>query len=485
MDSVSTLTDNAIDPAGSRRMPVRRSLNALSALPYDWVAAGVGAALFIWLYVRNFWAIGDLWLMARVSKQFYAGHGLVWNYGESVWVYTSAMWQWMLIVTHGITGGAEPYYQALTAHSIAIGAMLVIVYWRWRLGRRFLLAALLFAGSTLVIDYASGGLENSIVYVAVAAVWALVMRGARLRWVSMAFGASLLVRHDMLLLLGPIMAYCLWKEARGQTETGSDLVRREVMISAVLAAAPLVLWTLFAWWHYDTVFPNSAAVKSSRFFGPHWPQYWTMILAIDTLGSLILTVGSLFLVYKGRVEERILLFGVMLYFIYISVAIASYDPTAGRHVSWCLFLVILMASDRLGDLLTPLRAWVACGAVACGLVLFGMLPGTHTPLFPAYNFWEIEDFEEVRQVGAKPGGHIDARYWNINSSLPAMLDYGGKPLAMRPDTAQARERERAWALWEAGETMFTPQDGTTAWVISYYVPLEMTVVEAHHHLSVP
>ena len=91
----------------------------------DLLAGVAGAGLLLGLFVHNFWAATDLWLMARVADQLYAGNGLVWNPGERTWVYTSVLWQWLLVGARGVSGGSvEPYLHVLVLHGLCLLAAL-------------------------------------------------------------------------------------------------------------------------------------------------------------------------------------------------------------------------------------------------------------------------------------------------------------------------------------------------------------------------
>ena len=333
-----------------------------------------------------------------------------------MWVSTSVLWQWLLIGARGITGGAEPYVQALLLYSVLAVAFLFIVYKQWNRGRYFLLAVLLMAGSNIVIDYTSSGLENALVYVLVAVMWAMVARGAHLQWIALAFGVGILVRHDMAVLFGPVMAF-LWVQHAVTRDWRKPETRRELLVAAALSLAPLVLWSTFAWWYYDHPLPHAATTKSGRFFGPYWPHYWFAFFLIDSWGVLVLLLmGSALVAWKGGTRERLLVAGIVFYCVYISVAQASYDPFAGRNISWCLVLLTLLVVDRIRDLVPEVRLWAACGVVAAGMVLWGTVLGAHTPIFPAYNPWAV-DFSTIRLLKERPQTHRDGRYWSLTSSF--------------------------------------------------------------------
>ena len=451
------------------------------------LAAGIaGSLLIIALFIRNFWALGDLWLMARVAEQFWAGNGLTWNVDERLWVGTSILWQWLLIAARGAAWGAEPYVWALLLHSICLAATLGLIWWRWgwRNGRYVLLTAALLAGSNAFIDYTSGGLENSLVYVAVAAMWTLVMRGARLHWIALVFGLALLVRHDMAVLLGPLAAWSFWQlrgDLRGYLH-GRLHLRDEWLRCALLAVAPLLAVTVVYWVYYGSPIPNSFNVKSDSFFGAAWPSYWSAMQAMDPWGLVVMLLGVLGAVWKGQGAHKALALGILLYCIYISAAAASYDTLIGRYMSWCVIAGVLLTVEWLaGGLKGGKRlqtGWVVTGGFVALMVVWGWLPTTHTPLFPAYSPWSEPSTVYVMGDATGPQTWVDGRYWLQNYSLPNMWlrEWNG----ILPGFYDEESVEAGHRLSETGGGVLRPYQLATSWVVSYYVPLDVVVVDDHH-----
>lgn len=438
----------AVDAGEEFLVPFRPSLDAVAA-------AGAVALLF----VHNFWAMTDLWLLARVAEQFYAGSGPVWNAGERVWVYTSVAWQWLLIAARGASGGAvEPYLYVMVLHGLCLLAAVALVWRRWGKGRTLLLVALLLAGSNAIIDYSSGGLANGLGYVAVAGVWLLLTGGARLRWVALAFGLTLLVRYDLALLLGPAVAFVFWRSR--------DLDWRELLEAGCLAAGPVLLWTAFAWPYYGAPVPNGYEQRSADFFGGLWPHYWRAFLSFDLWGAGLLLAGTVAGFWRGGCAGRALAAGVLVYCVYVTVAFASQDGLVGRALSGPLFLSALLVAGWLHDWASSGR-WSRWGTALCSvcflLVLAPAFPPHHTPLFPGYSSWS--GYAEPTVVDS----YLDARYYSLRQSLP------------RASERDWRGAEPAWEDWLLGydRPVYVDTEGA-AWIVAYYLPLDVVVVEGFH-----
>ena len=66
-----------------------------------WLTMG----LFVVLWSCHVWLGDDASLTFRVVLNFTEGHGMVWNWGERVQVFTHPAWFLLLSVTHVLSGG--------------------------------------------------------------------------------------------------------------------------------------------------------------------------------------------------------------------------------------------------------------------------------------------------------------------------------------------------------------------------------------------
>ena len=231
----------------------RRRRPPLSTMPLPLAAnlilAVAGAAVAAWCFVRNFWTLADLYLLGRVADQMWAGHGLVWNQGETVQVYTSAAWMFVIVATRPLMD--DVYVQALVLHALLLAGLLGVLYWHFRSGALLAAAVLAFAASWGFYDYTAGGLENGLAFLMVVIFAVGLFRKWGLYHLALVAGLTLLVRHDLLLLVGPALAWVAW-------ESRPYLTTRRTLAAGLLVIVPITLWTAFAWLHYGELIPVSA-----------------------------------------------------------------------------------------------------------------------------------------------------------------------------------------------------------------------------------
>ena len=426
-----------------------------------WAALAVAALLLGGLFVRNFWVLGDIYMLSRVAEQFLAGNGPTWNTDERVWLSTSVAWQWMVIALRAVWG-ADPYVHALALHSACLLALLAVLYWHWRNGWLVLLTALLMAGSNSLIDYASGGLENGLGYVVIAAFWAVAMRGGNPRWLTPLFGLALLLRYDMTILLAPALAWAYWSFYER-----AILARwREWLPAALLSMLPVVAWLAFTQFYYGTIMPASFYAKKGDFFD-YGLAYLANTSLYDSWVLLLGLAGTGLAFWKGAAIERLLAAGAVCYMAYI-LLVGGVDAGLGRLLTPSFMLATLLLTGRVCPLLATFRQQLlGCAAAAMMLVMFGM--SVHTPLFPVYDFWNDESYPQ----GAI-NAHRDNRFWAPNAALPLAVPNGWRPM---PEELRLTIMENAQASLERGEAYTPVKHG---WHSSYYLPLDVVLIDWWH-----
>ena len=376
-----------------RRLPLKTMPMPLAA---NLILAVAGAAVAGWCFVRNFWTLGDLYLLGRVAEQVWAGHGFVWNQGEPVQVFTSAAWMFLIAATRPLAD--DVYVQALVLQALLLAGLLGVLYWHFRSGALLATAVLAFVASWGFYDYTAGGLENGLAYLMVAIFAVGLFRKWELRQLAMVAGLTLLARHDLLLLVGPALAWVAW-------ENRNDLTDSRALTVGLLFIGPIALWTAFAWLYYGEPLPSVSAHKLGAYGETVGARlntgvtYWLSNLVVDPL-SVAVILGAAFTAYfrRDRVAATLML-GVGAYVLYILATGAQMDHI-GRHTGWCYLVgVIVLLAACAGS---NRRRVAALGAATCGMVLF-LAMGHHNALAPAYSYWDEDEPWAIRLYDSEKG----------------------------------------------------------------------------------
>ena len=202
--------------------------------------------------LRLAWLCDDALITFRSVENLIQGYGPVWNVDERVQTYTHPLWFWLLALTRWTTGECA-------VSAVALGGLLsatsVGLLWRLRRNTAALAVAVaLLLGSRTWSNFATSGLETSLVYV-LATTLAVVYRDAepdrRLRRTAIVVGLMSVTRLDLLVLGGPALAAAAWRRPR------STALR-----SLAVGFAPLAAWSAFATIYYGSPFPVTAYAKA-------------------------------------------------------------------------------------------------------------------------------------------------------------------------------------------------------------------------------
>lgn len=250
-----------------------------------------GAVLLFCLFTvaSRFWVAEDAYITFRVVDNLYAGHGLVYNPGERVEVFTHPLWIMALVVLRGIGIPLHP-------GSIALGFILVIVglafliYRPDRNGRpEFPLAALALAAVSGFRDFATSGMEFAPAFLLLVLFFTELEQSAlreRPSYFAGLLALLYLTRPELGLLLAYyslFLAVGTLRELRSGTATPGQSVRHRTVgaLRTMLAwGLPVILiagsWHLFRAIYYGDLFPNTFYAKSG--LGSYYSQGWKYLM---------------------------------------------------------------------------------------------------------------------------------------------------------------------------------------------------------------
>ena len=113
------------------------------------------------------------------------------------------------------------------------------------------------------------------------------------------------------------------------------------------------------------------------------------------------------------------------------------------------------------------------------VVLFSIIPNTHTPVFPNYDPWSEDLKGQLYLVQPRPSNYVDARYWNPSFTLPSLMDRDWATIM--PGSQIERDVIRSWQEWDDGQRVLVPNRNSISWIVAYYAPIGMVITDNRHH----
>ncbi len=312
--------------------------------PNEQLRTSVGAfwvlllcALVAWAYVRTAAVTEDAFITFRVIDNALNGHGLVWNVGERVQVFTHPLWALLLLAASAVSGNI--FHTAL-ALSLALTIICVALIAHNSLGRwTALWAAWALLFSEAFVEYSSASLENAMAHALAAGLVVAWVRfpveaGRRVWVVALCAGLLVITRHDFAVLVGPATLALLLR-ARG----------RDRWLALFAASLPLVLWSIFSFVYYGSLWPNSAYAKlnngmsMAESFSAAEP-YFRDLIKYDAVTVMVIVVAAIRGLLQRTWRMRPLAVGLLLYVLYLGSAGGDY--MGGRLFSTPFVMAVAM-----------------------------------------------------------------------------------------------------------------------------------------------
>ena len=272
------------------------------------------------------WIGDDAFITLRVIDNFLNGFGLRYNVIERVQVFTHPLWLLFLTPFYALTREAM-VTTMLVSISVSLGALWLMAT-RIAKNREYAcLLVLVAAISPTISSFSTSGLESPLTFLLLTLfIWQL--HRTETTWIPAGIAGLLLVnRLDLIILIGPVLAYLLFR-ARG----------RERINIAASAIFPAMAWVIFSVIYYGAPLPNTAYAKLGTGFSAEMLilrglEYARVFVFTDSLLALIIGKAIFdalrFRVWRSRVWITILPgVGIVLYIAYI-VAIGG-DFMSGR-----------------------------------------------------------------------------------------------------------------------------------------------------------
>jgi arabinofuranosyltransferase len=357
-----------------------------------------GSAVLTLSLIRTAWLCDDAYISFRTADNILNGYGPVWNVGERVQAFTHPLWLALCTVAFAITSNV--YFTA-----IALGIMLTFAS-VWLLATRvatttenLLVCYIALLSSKAWIDYSTSGLENPLTHLLIlcfvilqspSAVSTSGRVGGNLQSLSFIAALLMLNRLDLLLLVGPALAYQAWRAGP-----------RAAIRPALIGFLPVIAWLLFATFYYGTPFPNTAYAKLNNVMTPavRWERgidYLLRTLRADPVTLPVIAL-SIFAITRRRLAADGMLFaGAVLYVVYVT-SIGG-DFMMGRFLT-APFVIGIALLARAEWLQRPARARAAAVAV----LILGLLAPWEPAVLSGYGY----AYAHRQILGPEPWGDGD------------------------------------------------------------------------------
>lgn len=318
-----------------------------------------GAGLFGVLHYA--WLMDDAFVYFRyVDNYVLRGFGLVWNAGEYVEGFSSALWCLFLIGLRSI--GLDFW---LSTRLLGVLCFLLFVASLIALDRRLSPQAvpsdesakipranlpLAYLGLGYgVLCYFTSGLETPLVQVA-AVAYALFTLNPSSRTLQLFLGTTPLLRHELALPFAMALAWFVWRERR--------------VPWAMLLSVTLVLggWLLFRITYYADLFPNTFYLKDQSDYAQGWLYLLDTTRTYHFLPFVLVNLALLGgLLMRGKERRSELHLGPRAVMVIMALSFALYririggDPRHFRYLAFPFVLLVCASGGIVPHVLATLR----------------------------------------------------------------------------------------------------------------------------------
>lgn len=302
----------------TRALPVGRlaraedSTRGFTRLSRATFAGGIvlAATLFAVGGWQRRWIADDGLIVLRTVRNLLAGNGPVFNAGERVEANTSTAWTYIVWFFSWLTQVRLEYVVLAIALTLSVGAIVFAMLGAARLWGGTGSALMLPAGAFVYIavpparDYATSGLESSLVIFWMALLWWWMIRWSQAERVRLAsffglvFTAGLapLIRPEMT-LVGALALLMIFFAPLPQTRLKPITLRAIVVTVAGVVPVAYQIWRMG---YYGLPYPNTAVAKDAG--GAKWGQ--GMVYLWNLVGPYWLLIPLVLLAVAGVVAWR-------------------------------------------------------------------------------------------------------------------------------------------------------------------------------------
>ncbi len=301
----------------------------------------------------------DAEITLRCVMNFLHGYGPTFNADERVQAFTHPLWFVLIAATTPIFRNifAATYILSIV---LSLGALWLLIsriainFWSGMLAGTALLL------SKAYVDFSTSGLESPLShFVLICGLLVgfryLETRNRRLATLSLTIlSSTYLCRPDLVLLVAPFCLLILWHSHEDFRTTGRLIL---------MAAMPVLVWTLFSIFYYGAPFPNTAYAKLGTGIPAGESIRQGFVYLFDSMSrdpiTLTFTALGTMLALRQSVAQKAIAAGIILYLMYV-VSIGG-DFMSGRFLTVTLLAscVIVARTELTGVALATIAAVVA------------------------------------------------------------------------------------------------------------------------------
>ncbi|MAT42509.1 MAG: hypothetical protein CL609_09225 [Anaerolineaceae bacterium] len=275
------------------------------------IAFSLSSFLFILLlFSLRSWSYDDPYITYRYAENLAAGRGLVFNIGERVLSTTTPFFALLLAALHNPYVSTHALANGLGAFSLAYGGFLLWLILRHQEANYAAwLSLLLFPIFPSVIKTIS---SETPLYIFTGLLTIYLYQIRKFNWSAFFAGLIVLIRPDGLILPGLLIIINLIQHRKIPFKYG---------LIVLFVNLP---WLIFAWLYFGLPIPITLNVKQSQgvmqisqLFAPGFLDLIKQFLSqpIYWIHCLLFTVGLVFLIVEKKIQNQIVLFWVVLYFL--------------------------------------------------------------------------------------------------------------------------------------------------------------------------
>lgn len=346
-------------------------------------------SILILLFFYTAWISDDAYITFRSIENFLSGYGPVFNVGERVQAFTHPLWFFVQSAANAITREisalnpwAQMYYvNVLLSISFSTAAVLILIFRIARSLKGLILGLVILILSKGFIDYATSGLENALSYFIVACFLAIFLAEEDLKplkvlWLAIIASLGTINRMDTILFFIPALIYAVWMNPE----------RRKSLFYVIIGFIPFLVWEVFSLFYYGFPFPNTAYAKLNTGIRMleiliQGFKYFQSSFRLDPVIFFVFLGCLLWFSWKGTNRQRMVMFGMVIYMIYI-VYIGG-DFMAVRYFSVPVFICAALLS------VVEFPSRLAYASILIAVILIGLI-NPKTPLRSQAGFVPVD-----------------------------------------------------------------------------------------------